>query len=290
MTIAFDSSVESPGVAVTDPQNVALTVPAGCRGVEVYVGHIGSSDQIVGMTLGGVALTRIASIANTSGSPGRAYKYGLGTGVLTGARTLAIDRAVGSTSLFHVVVAYLAGAVDCEVVDFQTTQGFLQDPSVLLAYGGRTCLGLVGMQSSINTILATTADFAGQQRVQDHAFGATDTSLYSRQTTPGNVDFTMGYTMNSGQVALIGTAWSEVVDEPTTTPPPQPGGPGGEHPSPPELLEKLLRGIKTLADLCRVLAKELGLLARNVVTYEEVAILPYATVVRPSGRCTVTSM
>jgi hypothetical protein len=281
MAFDFDSASETTGTA--NPTTYTHTPVAAPGGIVIHINHPGATDIVTGLvTYGGVACSRIATAADTSAVPERSYAYFLGESVPSGPQTVSIGRSEATTTI-HVVVIAVTADVDTEVIDTDSASGSITNPSVTLTNGdGRLALATVGMASSINVILGGGADFTGQQRVHDNSFGGTDTSLVSRQTTPGTTDFAVGYTMNAGHVAIIGLLVAETT-APDTPAPSDVSNSGNAVFRSPQTLAAQIRGAQDISQLKRVLGTELPKIAQFASTYERVAPVPYGTTVRPPG-------
>src|SRR5215216_4780763 len=203
----WGSSAE--GTGTSNPTEVSFTIPAGTRGLVVWITQpIVKTDIITGVKVEGVALKRVASYVNQSTSGGRVYGYFLGTNVPSGAAIVAVSRSQTTTTI-HVVAEAITGDADMGVIDFAGQAGFISSPRLTLQSGGRSSLGLTAMYSSIDNVLSLSTEASGQQRVQDHDFG-TESSLASRRSSVSTGDVSMGWNMNSGQIAqmaiLVGLA------------------------------------------------------------------------------------
>jgi len=210
---AWGSSTE--GTGTSNPTTVSFTPPTGTRGIVVWITQpIVNTDILTGVTIDGVDTKRVGSYANTTVNGGRVYCYFLGSDLPSGTVTIAVGRSQSTTTL-HVVAEAITGDADTEVIDFAGQAGFIGNPRLTLQSSGRTAIGLTAMYSSIDNVLSSAAEAAGQQRVQDHDFG-TETSLESRVSSPGTSNVAMGWNMNSGQIAHMAVLVSEVGG----TPPP----------------------------------------------------------------------
>ncbi|MFL5547386.1 MAG: metallophosphoesterase family protein [Gemmatimonadales bacterium] len=213
------------GTGTTNPTEVSFTIPGGTRGLVVWITQpIVKTDIITGVRVEGVALKRVASYVNQSTSGGRVYGYFLGANVPSGAATVAVSRSQTTTRV-HIVAEAITGDADMAVIDFAGQAGFISSPRLTLQSGGRSSLGLTAMYSSIDNVLGLASEASGQQRVQDHDFG-TETSLASRRSSVTTGDVSMGWNMNSGQIAqmaiLVGVANAPAPSDsvPTDTLPP----------------------------------------------------------------------
>src|SRR5690348_8787000 len=100
MTVTVAGIVESLRTDTSDPMtwshNTGTTSP---EGVVVMLAHgTESTDLVVGVTYGGVAMSRIQTNTDTVTEPGRSYIYFLGTGVPTGTQTVSVDLTSATTT------------------------------------------------------------------------------------------------------------------------------------------------------------------------------------------------
>jgi hypothetical protein len=206
VSVARDVVVENVGSG--DPQSFVVAAAANVQGVVVQINHNTSdTDLINGVTYGGVALTRIATISDPSGELGRAYLYFLGSGVPGGSQTCSVDK--GSATNCHVIVTTLTAGADIELVDSDTLGGGPNptNPSIALQYGGRESMGFINGFSGVNAPGSAT-DNAGQTRLADHDFGSAS-GLASAQTNPSTSDTTLGYTIAINPGAFVAAAFAE---------------------------------------------------------------------------------
>lgn len=109
MAIAFDAS---SSFDITGSGSGTHT-PAGTpRGVVVCIAEdIGTTDVISGVTYGGTAMTRLAYVANDFGNETNSvYIYFLGASIPTGAQTVAVTVASGTTAKRVWTVSFTAAA------------------------------------------------------------------------------------------------------------------------------------------------------------------------------------
>lgn len=283
MTIAYDSSAEVVGTS--NPLNVNL-VPAGTlRGVVVAIIQDATvSDIVTGVTCGGVAMDRLATISNAAApEPGRVYFYLLGSSVPAGTLAISVSRSEATTVL-EVVPIGLTAAGDLEMIDSDSYLVAGSDPSLTLQYGGRVGYTLAALLTGVGAPSLVVEAGSGMTRVQDHDFGGTS-GLASRQTTAGSADFTVAYTANPADTCLLAVALAEAEDA-VVAPPPIPTTGGTNAFRSPAWLQAAIQGVKDLKGLITLLAAELPRFAQTVLHYERVAVLPYAATVRPSGNLT----
>jgi len=209
MTIAVDATrTESVRTATTDPYTFNYTPTSTPRGIVVCAIHSDSStDHIVSMTYGGVAMARAITAADTATEAGRADIWWLGTGVPAGTQTVSVDLSSATTDdIQFVVFGLTTAAVDVALVDTDLVQENTSNPSRTMNYGGRTCVtisafyfgGSAAPTPNANMTNLHTHDFTAQ-------FGSVD-----MQTTPGSTDFVCSYTAND-DTALAIASFSEVL-------------------------------------------------------------------------------
>jgi hypothetical protein len=215
MTVAFDAAVPE-SLASQDPQDFTHTPVGTPRGVLVLISNqtATSTDVVVGVTYGGVAMTRIRSNVDTTTEPGRVYIYFLGSSIPTGAQTVSIDKT--SAVVCWATCVTLTAAADTEVIDHDGIDNNVADPQVTLQYGGREALAVCVLMSGTATNPVGTL-LSGMSRVADGDAGAYVHTV-DRQTTAGTTDFTIGYTLTSDDVAFSAVAVAEVAGSQTVSP------------------------------------------------------------------------
>jgi len=210
MTIGVDATrTEFIRTDTSDPYSsgFSYTPTSTPRGIVVTAIHADTStDHVVGITYGGVAMARAVTAADTATEPGRADIWWLGASVPTGTQALVADLASGTTDDIQFVVFGLTGAADIEVVDTDAIQVNTSNPSLTMNYAGRTCVsigaffygGSAAPTPNANMTNLHTHDFTAQ-------FGSVD-----MQTTPGTSDFVFSYTAND-DTGLAVASFSEVL-------------------------------------------------------------------------------
>jgi hypothetical protein len=209
MAIAFDAASQN-STLTGNPQTFTHTGAAGAKGAILLGVHPTVSTDIVtgAVTYGGVAMTRFGTQSRPTGQQGRVYGYLLGSGLLTGLRTISIGRPTDTTTQIHWVVVTVTAAGDIELVHWTSNQASNPNPQVVLNSGGRTCLGLSVIHSGLLNV-GDLVETAGLTRLFDHDYGVS-VSAMSRQTTPGTGNLTMGYTAADDHFAILGALFSEV--------------------------------------------------------------------------------
>lgn len=213
MSVSFDTSSELEVTAtLSDPTTWTHTPGVNPKGALFgFVHDTSETDHVNGVTYGGVALSELLRTSVAGGKPGACELWFRGNGLPTGPRTVSVDltgAAIGDNA--HFVMVTLGGDTDLEVID----SGILSDtadnnPEITLASLGRLCISLAMIYSGRNSPTLLT-EISGCSRVQDMDLGAS-ASVFSRQTTPGSSNFTMGWTALGAEVALVGVAISEVL-------------------------------------------------------------------------------
>jgi hypothetical protein len=217
MAVAFDAATEN--AAAADPQNFTHTPSGTPRGVLVYISHntVGS-DIVNGVTYGGVAMAEAGFADDDTGELGACQVWFLGSSIPTGAQTVSIDRTESTTSVWAVAITVTAAA-DTEIIDTDTTQqgdANIANPAVTMNHGARSALAFFGGMNGVNAPGSIT-DAAGQTRIHDHDFGATS-GVVSRKDSAGTGDTTMGFTIATNSLAMIGVSVAEVVGGITVEP------------------------------------------------------------------------
>jgi hypothetical protein len=210
LAVAFDKIVES---GLPTSGNFSFThTPVGTPRAAVLwvVLDINTTDQVSGVTYGGVSMSEVSGSPNihTTGQPGSVHCFFLGSSVPTGAQTVA--GTVGGTNLRSVVVVTLTAATDCEIVDADATinSDSQANPSVTLSLGGRTSWCGIGFHSGqANT--ASITPLASWTSSHERDFGSQVGGVY-RYDTVGTADVTAGWTQTAADACAIAVAVSEV--------------------------------------------------------------------------------
>lgn len=197
--LAFVPPVASVvSVAPTDPQTWNHTVPADCRAFVVFAGNqTSATDRIVGVTVGGVALTRMRREVDTALEPGGVDLWFVGSGIPTGVQVVSVDfTAVPGDDYVLVSMAFI-GDNDTEVISTAGLSEDQADPAVTLAHLGRLALDVMGIASGHGKA-SDLLDRDGQWRVlEDWSILGTRGEVVS-QTPLSILDATVGYFSISG--------------------------------------------------------------------------------------------
>ena len=210
MAVAFDTATEAVRTDTSDPFTFNHTPVGTPRAVIVTAVHgTSSTDHIVGITYGGVAMTRKQRNTDTATEPGASEIWFLGAAIPTGTQTISVDLATATTDDFHFVCITLTAALNCVVVAQNGINDNVADPSVTLLYNARTCIAIAALYGGGAAPTAFTPN-ANCTTVHDHDLGAFYSEVI-RQTTPGSVDFAIGGTSANDDVAYSAIAVSEAV-------------------------------------------------------------------------------
>lgn len=210
MAIAFDAFVESLRTGVTDPHTWTHTPVGTPRAVVVtIINRASNTDWVVGITYGGVALTRVTRATDSVSEAGAADLWFLGSGIPTGAQTVSADLSSATTEDLDFCSITFTAALDTKVVASAAVNDDQTNPQATLPYASRLCQAVCALFGGANTVASYTS-LASQTRLVGTAFGTT-CALVDRQTSPGTANFTIGYTAALEDAAFVAAAVSEVV-------------------------------------------------------------------------------
>lgn len=217
MTVTVNAATENVRTLTTSPQTFSHAGAAsGVKGVVLALVHgTSSTDHVTAASYGGVALTRIQRNTDTATEPGAAELWFLGTGVPQGTQNASYTPG-STTDDFHAVCITLLGAADLEVVTQGGIDNNVANPSVTLAYGGRTCMSFAALYGGGAAPTSFTPN-ANCTTIHDHDLGAFYSGVI-RQTTAGSANFDIGGTSATDDVAFAAIAVSEVQNNVVVTP------------------------------------------------------------------------
>lgn len=183
----------------SDPYNMAITVPANCRGIGVGLSHgTSSTDHVVSVTFDGVTFTRIVRATDTTTEPGDAILYfGAKNTFTSGAGTLVVDLASATGDDIHINVWYAGSdaSASLTVVDFDSISENAANPTATLQKGGRSGLCVCQMYGGGAAPGGTLAAGNTLDGTVDH------TAFYSQachETTIDTADHTIGWSTLAG--------------------------------------------------------------------------------------------
>ncbi len=223
MTVAFDAYTKSAQFledVYPSPFTYTHTPVGTPKGVVVMVvcwPTDGGYDLVSGVTYGGVSMTRIQAAWDTATEEGCAYLYFLGSGIPTGAQTVAIqevDNGIVYPKKVAVTVTVTASG-DTEVADSDKVENDIADPSATLTANGRSGMAFAAMFSGLGSA-ATAA--ASCTMIDSHNFdsGGARYADWVRITTATSSNQTVGFTSTSDDVAFVAALISEA-SAPTVT-------------------------------------------------------------------------
>lgn len=212
---SFDVATNSSGTFTGD---VTISHAAGTpRGALVLiVQNVGITDEVVGVTYGGAAMTRFADVTHISAETGRLYGYFLDN-VAAGTQDVVIDvDLVGSAKAATIITINADGTLEIVDSDISVDSDSQADPSVTLQLGGKACLcALAGLSGH-----ATTADVTALTNWSSTAkndFGA-QIGLRFRYNIIGTTDVTAGWTQTAEDAVMLAVAIGKVSSVGVTPP------------------------------------------------------------------------
>ena len=190
MAIAWDvntGTLEVERTGTTDPQTWTHTPAGTLRAVVVAVIHgTSATDHVTSVTYGGQALTEIVRASDSANEPGDVQLWFLGAGIPSGAQTVSVDLASGTTDDIHFVSMGMTASHNCEVVDFDEINDNVANPSVTLQYSGRTALAVAALYGGGASPAAFTKN-ANCTVVQDFAIAAFYSCLLYTSPSPRDI-------------------------------------------------------------------------------------------------------
>jgi len=216
MTVAFDAftkvSTATGTSSGSEPLTGTHTPPGTPRGVKAYVAQTngGSGDEVSAVTYGGVAMSRVASAADTAGELQRVYAYFLGTGIPTGAQTVTVTYSGASATRILYCITVTAAA-DTEVDASNVAEEDQADPDITVATTASTnCFvsGVIASGLSTHTNLSAGTGYT-ELDLTDVGSNATHVQRRTSNSTGGNVSVLWDTAAISDDVAAIGVAIKE---------------------------------------------------------------------------------
>ncbi len=207
MTIAFDafSSYLLGGV------NPSWThTPVGTpKGVIVWILQGSATDEVTGVTYGGVAMTEVAGSPNmkATGEVIGCYCYFLGSGIPTGARTVQVSGGVSVAKAAYCVTVTAAGDTMLQDVDATINSDSVANPSVTMSLGGLSSFVALAFDSGQNAATGVTP-FTGWTGRNETSSGVQTIGCYTYDTV-GTADVTAGWTQTAEDAVAIVVAIKE---------------------------------------------------------------------------------
>lgn len=190
----------------------ASHTPSGTpRFVQVYIAQDGGTDDVSGVTYGGVAMTENTGSPNlvAGGETGGAYSYFLGASIPTGTQTVTVTMLGGGLPKIAYCISGTAAA-DCETVDSDASinSTSVADPSCVLSLGGRSCFCSLVFWSGHDSTGSVTP-LTGWTAQNELDIGVETAGIYTYDTV-GTTDVTAGWTQTANDAAAMCLAISEV--------------------------------------------------------------------------------
>lgn len=199
--IAFDAVTTN--AQTTGDLSFSHTPVGTPRGVLVYVvTNAVGSDEVVGITYGGTAMTETASspVVNSTGELGASHCFFLGSSVPAGAQTVAVDVGAGTVSIAACVT--VTAANDTSVV---TTGSVLSNntatTTTTLLLGGVSSFCMTGFWTGLNAV-TNFAPLTGWTERIENDFTSQCAGIYTYDTV-GTTDVSAGYTNSGGDDAAL---------------------------------------------------------------------------------------
>lgn len=172
----------------------------------------GGYDLVSGVDYGGVAMTRVNVAFDSAIEEGCAYIYFLGSGISTGAQTVAIqevDNGIVYPKKVAVCVTVTA-ATDTVVADSDIVEDDAANPSATLTANGQSGMAFAAMFSGLGS--AATAG-ASCTLIDSHNYdsGGARYADWVRITTATSANQTVAFTSASDDVAFVAALISEAI-------------------------------------------------------------------------------
>lgn len=207
MAIAYDAFTSNAGG--TGDYSFTHTPVGTPRGVIVYCIFNGAAIGITGITYGGVAMAETANspASNLTGELGASHCFFLGSGIPTGAQTVAIDVPLGTEVSVAGCITLTAGNDTSVVTTGKFESNNQMNPSLTLSLGGVSSFCALGAWSGQGAVGNITPLTGWTDRFEND-FGNQVGVVYTYDTI-GTADVTAGYTAGGDDVALHALAVRE---------------------------------------------------------------------------------
>jgi len=211
MAVAFDASTTATRTDTSDPFTFNHTPVGTPKGVVVAVmNYDTATDQVVGVTYGGVSMTEIAQAADTAGEPSNTQMWFLGASIPTGTQTVSVDMVGANGDDMFMVCATVTASTDTEVIDFDSISEDASNPQAVMTAGGRTAIAFAALASGADS---APTPLTGVTNLHSNDSGA-ERQHFAQQTTPATGNFTIGWTLGTDDVSFVALSVSEIMDEP----------------------------------------------------------------------------
>lgn len=211
MAIAFDASSESNGVGDFSWTHTPSGTP---KGVVVLLSGDSFEDDVVGVTYGGVAMSRVNYAFVNSGEDTSSWAYFLGSNIPTGAQTVAIDIVASPSNWIWATAITVTAASDKNThlagIGSAKQQAVTTNPTVTVTGIAGASYGFGVLGSGSDAEGSSTAG-SGMTMRQQFDFGGRTGSAESSTSESASGDLTIAFSnASSEESALIGVAIEEV--------------------------------------------------------------------------------
>lgn len=161
MAIAFDAASRLTTTSSTVDGSWTHTPVGTPAGVVVLITQIGTTNEVVGVTYGGVAMTRVGSFQSQAGGgdPTGCYLYELLSGVPSGAQTVAVD--INSTQAYTATAVTMTAGTGIITRDSNNGgNGTAANQTLTINFSGTLggWLALVGYCDGTNTVAGASVN------------------------------------------------------------------------------------------------------------------------------------
>lgn len=213
MAVAFDAFSEStPG---TGNQTCTHNPVGTVRGVIVFCMTLGNTDEVSTCTYGGAAMTEVTGspLIKTTGEAMTISAWFLGSSIPTDDPATVTVTATASTLTKKAFCITYTADTDTETVDVDATisSDAIDDPSVTLSLGGRTCAAAIGFLSGKDG-LADIAPLTNWTEQDETDGGAIVLGVYTYDIV-GTTDVTAGWTQDNSPSSEDAVAIAVAVSE-----------------------------------------------------------------------------
>lgn len=205
MAVAFDAvSNVAAGTGNLSWTHTPVGTP---RGVKVDIVENGGTNGVSSVTYGGVAMELVAVNAKTSGEAGTVITYFLGSGIPTGAQTVAVT-VNDAVSKRAIAITVTASTNTCWVsTDISVGSDSVANPSSTLNLLGKTCFVSLAGHSGQGAVTGTTPTTGWTSRLE-HDFGAQVACWYTYNTIAAT-NVACGWTQTADDAVMVAVAITE---------------------------------------------------------------------------------
>jgi hypothetical protein len=195
--LAFDAFAGGPDPFVTADTSWTHTPVGVPKGVIVIIVQELATDQIAGVTYGGVAMTRALRQVRTTTEAGTVYIYELYASIPAGPQTVAVDATLATVNDYSGFSFTVAGTGDVERdVTAGADAGIIANPSLAIVPTKQAEI-FYGLFSGLAAMVSTAQ--AGSTHVGARDYGA-DGAMWARKSVAAAGATTIGYTAGSDDV------------------------------------------------------------------------------------------